>query len=267
MDKAEVVPGDRHSADTGGVVIDVSDASSVNHAFHATRPDAVLLLAAMSDIDRCQAQPEEAFAVNVRGAEIVANACAQANARLVYASTAAVFDGRRHTYREDDEVCPLSVYGMTKACAEKIVRALVPAAAVVRVSLVLGWARRRGTNSMLNTLRERWQEGKPVSFPVSEIRNPIHVAAAAETMIALLLDHSDAGGIYHAGASDSISRYEMGLRLAALSGVPDHLVQPQVKPVPGRAPRGEHHFLLTEKLERLLGTEAQTCEQVMQRCF
>jgi dTDP-4-dehydrorhamnose reductase len=204
--------------------------------------------------------------VNVRGAENVANACAQANARLVYASTAAVFDGRRHTYREDDEVCPLSVYGMTKARAEKIVQALVPAAVVVRVSLVLGWARRRGTNSMLNTLRERWQEGKPVSFPVSEIRNPIHVAAAAETMIALLLDPSFAG-IYHAGASDSISRYDMGLRLAALAGVPDHLVQPQAKPVAGRAPRGEHHFLLTEKLERLLGTEAQTCEQVMQRCF
>jgi dTDP-4-dehydrorhamnose reductase len=268
---AEVVRGDRHTAGlegvTGGVVVDVSDAASVNRAFRSTKPDAVLLLAAMSDIDRCEAQPEEAFAVNVRGAENVANACAQTNARLVYVSTAAVFDGRKQGYREDDERCPISVYGRTKAQAEAVVQALVPDAFVIRVSLVLGWAHRSGTNSMLNTLRERWEAGKSVFFSVSETRNPIHAASAAEIMVTLLSDQDHAGGIYHAGASDSMSRYEMGRRLAARLSVPDHLVEPQTVPIPGRAPRGEHHFLLTEKLERLLGIEAQTCDQVIERCF
>ncbi|MEA2539851.1 MAG: dTDP-4-dehydrorhamnose reductase [Acidobacteriaceae bacterium] len=269
--QAEVLRGDRYSAGlegvTGGVVIDVSDAASVNRAFRSAKPDAVLLLAAMSDIDRCEAQPEEAFAVNVRGAENVANACAQTNARLVYASTAAVFDGRKQSYREDDERCPISVYGKTKAEAEAVLQALVPAAFVVRVSLVLGWARRSGTNSMLNTLRQRWEAGKSVSFPVSEIRNPIHAASAAEIMITLLMDYDHAGGIYHAGASDSMSRYEMGRRLAARLNVPDLLVEPQTVPIPGRAPRGEHHCLLTEKLQKLFGIEAQTCDQVIERCF
>jgi dTDP-4-dehydrorhamnose reductase len=265
--RAEVISGDRHSADPGGVVIDISDAASVDRAFHATKPDVVMLLAAMSDIDRCEAQPEEAFAVNVRGAENVASACERAKARLLYVSTAAVFDGRKPAYREDDEVNPLSVYGTTKARAERIVRTLVPAAIVVRVSLVLGWARRQGTNSMMNSLRERWKAGTPVSFPVSEIRNPIHASSAAEAMILLLMDRDGAGGIYHAGASDSISRYEMGRRLAAHAGVSEQLVRPQTTPIPGRAPRGEHHFLLTEKLQKFLGTEAQTCEQVIQKCF
>jgi dTDP-4-dehydrorhamnose reductase len=266
-DKAEVLRGDRTSAEPGGVAIDVSDAASVNRAFLSAKPDAVLLLAAISDIDRCEAQPGEAFAVNVRGAENVANACARTNARLLYASTAAVFDGRKQGYREDDEVCPISVYGRTKAEAERVVRTLVPAAFVVRISLILGWARRSGTNSMLDTLRERWGAERSISFPVSEIRNPIHAASAAEIMVALLTDHCHPGGIYHAGASDSISRYELGRRLAARLRVPDCLVEAQTVPVPGRAPRGEHHFLVTEKLERLLGTEAQTCNQVIERCF
>jgi dTDP-4-dehydrorhamnose reductase len=267
VDRAEVLRGNRESVEPKDVALDIRDSASVNRAVLSARPDAVLLLAAMSDIDRCEAQPEEAFAVNVRGAENVANACAQTNARLLYVSTAAVFDGQQQSYREDDEVCPISVYGRTKAEAERIVRSLVPAAFVVRISLILGWARRSGTNSMLDTLRERWAAERSISFPVSEIRNPIHVASAAESMVALLTDQGHPGGIYHAGASDSISRYELGRRLAARLHVSDRLVEVQTVPVPGRAPRGEHHFLVTEKLERLLGTEAQTCNQVIERCF
>ena len=264
---AEIVRGDRNGAESGAISIDIRDASSVNEAFASVRPDGVLLLAAMADIDRCEAQPEEAYAVNVLGAENVAVACARIGARLVFASTGAVFDGRKHGYREDDQVSPVSVYGKTKVEAEAIVRALVPSAAIVRLSLVLGWARRRGTNSMLDTLRERWSAGKPVSFPVTETRNPIQAAYAAEVMAALLLRYRDACGIYHAGASDTISRYDLGRRLASRMRVPDHLVQPQVEPVAGRAPRGEHHFLLPGKLQELLRTQAQTCQQVVEGCF
>jgi len=249
------------------VAIDIRDASSVDDAFASIRPDGVLLLAAMADIDRCEAQPAEAYAVNVRGAEHVARACARSGARLVFASTGAVFDGRKHGYQEDDEVSPISVYGKTKAEAEEIVRAVTPAAAVVRLSLVVGWARRPGTNSMLDSLRERWQAGKAVSFPVNEFRNPIHSAYAAEIMIALVLQHPEASGIYHAGSTGVISRYELGRQLASRMSVTDDLVKPQLKPLPGRAPRGEHHFLLPEKLERLLGSRAQTCEEVIERCF
>jgi dTDP-4-dehydrorhamnose reductase len=64
-----------------------------------------------------------------------------------------------------------------------------------------------------------------------------------------------------------MSRYEMGRRFAARLNVPDLLVEPQTVPIPGRAPRGEHHCLLTEKLQKLFGIEAQTCDQVIERCF
>ena len=265
--KAEVVPGDRDNAGPGGVVIDIRDEASVNNAFGSSRPDAVLLFAAISNIDRCEAQPEEAFTVNVRGPEHVATACARRGIRLVFTSTGAVYDGKRQGYAEDDAVSPVSVYGETKVQAEGIVRALVPTAAIVRLSLVLGWARRQGTNSMLSGIAARWKAGSPVLFPVSEVRNPVHPAAVAEAMTALLIEHREAQGIYHSGASDAMTRYEIGCRLAAKAGVSADLVKAQTEPTPGRAPRGEHHFLLPWKLQRLLGIEAQTCEQVIEKCF
>jgi dTDP-4-dehydrorhamnose reductase len=265
--KADVARADRSNPDMDGVAIDLRDASSVDKAFAAVQPDGVLLLAAMADIDKCEAQPGEAFAVNVQGAEHVANACARSDARLVFASTGAVFDGLKQGYEEEDEVSPISVYGKTKVEAEEIVRALTPSAAIVRLSLVLGWARRQGTNSMLNTLRERWQAGNAVWFPVAEVRNPVHAESAAEAMIALLVEHREARGVFHAGSSDTISRYELGLKLAAQMNAGKELVKPQTEIAAGRAPRGAHHFLMPWKLEKLLGTKAQSSEQVIERCF
>ena len=68
----EVIRGDRtNAAQEGSQELDVSDSASVNRAFQNRRPDLVLLLAAMSDIDKCESSPKEAFAVNARGAEHV----------------------------------------------------------------------------------------------------------------------------------------------------------------------------------------------------
>jgi dTDP-4-dehydrorhamnose reductase len=246
--------------------MDIIDADDVNRVFAAVQPAAAMLLAAMADIDLCEAEPEQAFAVNVRGAENVAKACAKQGARLLFASTAAVFDGRKKGYSEDDQVSPLSVYGMTKVRAEEVVQKILPSATIVRVSLVLGFAMRPSANSLVNTLIKSWRAGKAVQAPTFEHRNPLHADSLSRVMIALI-ENSAVGGIYHAGASDCLSRYELAKRLANRAGFPPQLVHPQHSPKPGRAPRGAHHFLLTEKLQQLRVTCAQSCDEAIERCF
>jgi dTDP-4-dehydrorhamnose reductase len=248
------------------IEINIADASSVDRAFLRARPDAVLLLAARSDIDQCEASPEEAFAINAHGAENVANACARANARLLFTSSAAVFDGKKHGYHEEDAISPVSVYGKTKAWAESAVQAVLPSAIVVRFALVLGFARKAGTNSMLDGLMHRWKAGEAASFPTREERNPIDAGSLAKLMIAMLSDRC-IRGIVHVGASDCVSRFELGKRLAARAGVSSDLVLPQNEPVPGRAPRGADHFLLTDKLRDLCNFTAPTTDLVIERCF
>jgi dTDP-4-dehydrorhamnose reductase len=266
-DEFEVIRGDRRGVgQPGSVQVDVADASSVERAFRETRPDFVLLLAAMSDIDRCELSPDEAFATNARGAENVANACSRANVRLLFTSSAAVFDGRKHGYDEGDPIGPLSVYGKTKAWAENAVKALTPSAVVIRFALVLGFARKSGTNAMLDSVVTRWKAGEPVSFSTREVRNPIDAPSLGKIMVAMLADRQ-INGVYHVGASDSISRYELGKRLAARAGASYDLVRAQDDPVPGRAPRGQDHFLLTEKIRTNCHVEIVSSDRVVERCF
>ena len=247
------------------IAIDVTNPGSVSSAFRASRPDAVLLLSAISDIDRCQQHPDEARDVNLRGAERVAEACATSNARLLFTSTGAVFDGRQHGYVEESPVNPVSVYGETKALAEISVLKLCPSALVVRLSLVLGFAGRPGTNGMLDSLRTRWASGEIVFAPVFESRNPIDAGTAASFMIDLL-KKTETKGIFHVGCTDPIVRYDLYLKLAARMGYANS-VRAQHEPPPERAPRGPDHFLLTNKLSNASAIPIPTCDQVIERCF
>jgi dTDP-4-dehydrorhamnose reductase len=244
--------------------VDVRDAAACARVVDELRPDWVFLLAAMSDIDRCQQEPQLAEAVNVRGAENVARACLRTGARLLFTSSGAVFDGSQRGYFETDPVSPVNVYGESKARAERVVTDLLPDALVVRLSLVLGVARSQGTNALVNKLLASWKAGKPVPLLQSECRNAIDAPTLASILFELA--RAQARGIYHAGAADALSRFEIGRGLAAAFGYAPHMVQAQEQPPAGRAPRGPNEFLRTHKLATICRTPIPACEEAIRRC-
>ncbi|ROS44641.1 NAD-dependent epimerase/dehydratase family protein [Amycolatopsis thermoflava] len=109
------------------VVGDIRDAEGFTGAALRLRPDCVIHLAAFVD---CERDPHTAIAVNVGGTATVCAAAVAAGARrVVYTSSKAVYapaTGKRGfpTYepvREDDELRPTGMYGITKAAAENVV--------------------------------------------------------------------------------------------------------------------------------------------------
>jgi len=249
------------------LAMDMTSAASVDAGFRQVSPQAVALLAAIADIDQCEARPDLAEAVNVAGTAHVAEACACTGARLLFISSAAVFDGSRHGYCECDAVSPVSVYGRTKANAEELITTILPARSIIlRLALVIGFAEGAGTNAMLNKFAARLRAGEPVSLPDYEYRNPID-AVTLSAFITELLQREDASGIFHLGARDSISRFELGSKLAERLGFPRQLVQRQTVPLPGRAPRGLDHFLLTGKIQSVCQTRVPSCDEVIERAI
>ncbi len=123
----DVVAGARHGGDgPSSVAIEVSSADSVRAAFDQVRPDAVILTAALADIDRCEREQEFAEQVNFHGPCHVARECERRNARLLFTSTDAVFDGKLAVYPEDATPTPVNFYGKTKARAEAAILEILP---------------------------------------------------------------------------------------------------------------------------------------------
>ena len=115
------------------VLLDICDAKAVRDFFSREKPELVVNLAAITDVDACEKNPEQAQAVHVSGTQNLADACQKSNCRFFYFSTDFVFDGTKGNYSESDPVNPINVYGKTKWEGEKIAQT-VPEHLIIRTS-------------------------------------------------------------------------------------------------------------------------------------
>src|SRR4051794_16295618 len=132
--------------------LDVADPASVAAAVARLRPWAVINGAGYARVDRAEREAERCRRENLRGAEVLAAACARAGIRLLALSTHLVFDGGKpDPYLEADGTAPLGVYAGSKAEAERALLAACPDALLVRSGAFFGpWDER---NVAARTLR------------------------------------------------------------------------------------------------------------------
>ena len=240
---------------------DLAVPSSIEAVFAAFRPHAVVNCAAMANIDRVEREQELAWQVNVTGAAAIAECCARDNARCVYLSSDAVFDGCAETYSEDNPTAPLNFYGQTKVASEKQVLAACPDAAVVRVSLILGYPLRSG-NSFLAMLKQKLETGEGVFAPQDEIRTPVDI----HTLCAVLLELCERpiSGILHIGATRAIDRLDLTRRLARELGYSTDSVRAAPSQTDAnRAPRHKKGAISINKAQQLLQTPLPDLEDAI----
>lgn len=196
--------------------LDLLDEGSVEAALDATGARAVVHCAALADADACERDPDAARRLNVTACETLARACQARRVGLVAVSTDQVLSGERPLSREADVARPLSVYGRTKREGEDAVLALCQGAAVVRVALLGGRVHGphpSGTEAIAWALRD----GRRLRLFTDQHRTPIDPESVAHAIAALL--RRQAGGLFHLGGPERISRHELGLRVAAVLGL------------------------------------------------
>jgi dTDP-4-dehydrorhamnose reductase len=199
------------------VLVDLTDEKALARLLDASRPDAVVHAAAIGRSDQCEERPDEAERVNARLPGTLARECRERGLRLVALSTDLVFGGDRPLLREDDTPGPLGVYGRTKLAGEEAALSACPGAAVVRVALILG--RGHGTRATsTESLAQALLGGQAVRLFTDEHRTPVDPESVADA-VARLLD-CPAAGRFHLGGPERISRYDLGLRVARLLGLP-----------------------------------------------
>jgi dTDP-4-dehydrorhamnose reductase len=261
-----IIADNRPVSDAEYHLVDITDRDSVEKVIGEINPTAVANVAAIADIDLAEREKELAYKVNVTGAKNVAESCARRGIRYVFFSSDAVFDGEGSSYREDDPLGPVNYYGRTKLDAEKAVFQAWPAAAVIRISLVLGYPIQLG-NSFFANLQSKLKDGKDIPTPTYEIRTPVDVYTLSECVLELC--ENDFSGVLHIGATDSISRYDLTRELTRRMGYDEKLIKPQAAPEekPGRAPRHNNGIIKVAKAQGLLKTKLLSTTESIQRAF
>jgi dTDP-4-dehydrorhamnose reductase len=201
--------------------LDISNRSDVKSLISSYRPDIVLNAAALTNVDFCEREREQAWKVNVTGVEHLVEVCRRINAKLIHVSTDYVFDGKFGNYTETDRANPVNYYGKTKLAGENVIISSGIEYAILRTILVYGIGVNVKNNFALWVINNL-NEGKPIRCVDDQISNPTHVHDLAMAMKKVM--DRNANGLFHISGAETITRYNFALRAAEIFGYDKSLI-------------------------------------------
>jgi dTDP-4-dehydrorhamnose reductase len=211
---------DRHS-------LDVTNSKETMSVVGKYKPGAILHLAAETDVDQCERDPNFAYLLNSVGAYNMALAARSVGAKLIYISTAGVFDGQKSgPYEENDAPNPQNCYGHSKFLGELAVRGMLDDYLIVRTCWMMGGGPEKDKKFVAKIIA---QLKKPEIKEINAVNDQIGSPTFAKDLVAAIkeLIKQDARGIYHLANTGAASRFDVAQRIT-------NLVRPDVRinPVP-----------------------------------
>jgi len=198
--------------------LDVRDKTQVEKRLEEIKPDYIVHLAALTDMEYCETHPEEAQATNADSVAHFDPYVEKNGTPFAYICTAGIFDGEKDVYQEDDIPNPLSVYGKTKyggeVNAKKYQKHVVARA---------GWMMGGGPvkdKKFINKLVKQVKGGSKELFVVDDkLGTPCYTYDLANILYTLL--DQEQWGVFHGVCEGGGSRAEIARYLLKCLGRED----------------------------------------------
>jgi dTDP-4-dehydrorhamnose reductase len=233
--------------------LDVRKFKQIEMFIDKVKPDIVMHLAAETDVDKCELEPDHAYLTNTIGTQNVSLLCQKRNIPMVYISTIGVFYGDQlDPYTEFDAPNPINIYGRSKLEGEKIVQTLLNRFYIVRAGWMVGGGPERDKKFIGKIIR-RMEETTELKAVNDKIGSPTYTVDFSRCLTDLI--ESENYGLYHCTNKGYCSRFDVAKKIVDILGRTDVTVEPVSSayfPLP--APRARSEMSRNYKLE-LLGLD------------
>jgi dTDP-4-dehydrorhamnose reductase len=244
--------------------LDFAKPEGLADALDRLAPELIINPAAYTAVDKAEAEPDLATAVNATAPGFVARWAAPRAVPLIHFSTDYVFSGEgERPWREEDAGAPLCVYGATKLAGDMAVQAAGGASLILRTSWVYA---ARGRN-FLRTVARLASERAELRIVADQIGAPTSATLLADTVTSIVrvgLDHlrqrcGEAHGLVHVAASGETSWHGFacaiveGLRARGVALAVERIVPICTDEYPTPARRPHNSRLDLTRLRRIFG--------------
>jgi len=186
--------------------LEVMDCLSKSEATH------VIHTAAITNVDFCELQPEDAELVNVTSTKYLINASNNIKAHFQFISTDFVFDGEKGNYSETDSVNPLSVYAQNKVDSELLTKELSKYGwSIIRTMIVYGHANNLSRSNLIDWAKGALEKQQEINIIDDQFRAPAFAEDLATGCMLVLLKGQ--GGIFNICGPEANSIYDIVERI------------------------------------------------------
>lgn len=235
-------------------VLTYLDSQNFTHIVHT---------AAMTNVDACELNAALCIEINHLASKRLFEIAQKKGCHFTLLSTDFVFDGHQGNYIETDTPNPLSVYGRSKWMAEQeLIQSAYSKWAIARTIIVYGKGHQLNKSNIFSWLMQELTQGKEVSLITDHFRAPTWAEDLAEGCLSIV--RHDASGIFHLSGPETLSIYEIGLRVAKYLGVSERLIKPiNSKNLNQPAPRPALTGFNLEKSAKQLGYKPHSIEETL----
>jgi dTDP-4-dehydrorhamnose reductase len=203
---------------------DLTRAEATEAMLSIARPEVIVNLAALTDVDACELEPERAHRLNVRSVQNLA-AWVQRQAggcHLLHLSTDQVYDaeGDRAGPFGEDQVTIRNHYAASKLAAE-LAASVVPA--TVLRSNFFGRSRCPRRASLTDWLWQSLSAGRAIQVFDDVLFSPLSIDTLCGLVACCLAQRPV--GVFNLGSHDGMSKADFAFAFAAAAGLPSSAMQ------------------------------------------
>lgn len=192
---------------------DVSKAGLIDAVLTPFRPDIIINLAAMTDLEECEKEYNRCIDSNYLGCLNLYKYSQKLNVPYVFISTAGVFGGEKDVYVDDDKPNPLSNYAKSKAWSEEyLFNTGFNNTWVFRAGWMMGGGIKKD-KKFVNKFMKQVRDGKKVIHAVDDkLGTPTYCKDFAES-IKRHIDEDLPFGLYNMVSKGDASRYDTAVKI------------------------------------------------------
>ena len=204
--------------------VDLTNKVEVIAILEKIQPDFIINTAAMTHVDVCDSNRDACDLINFKFVSWLAEFCEVTKAHLIHISTDFVFDGKNGLYSENDEVNPISYYGLSKVKSEEVLQKSEAKFTILRTILVYGLVRDMSRTNIVLWVVNTLKKHKPIQVVYDQYRMPTYAKSLAKACEQVLETHKT--GIFNISSNRLMSVYQIAIKVAQVFNLDPKLITP-----------------------------------------
>ncbi|MDR2840829.1 MAG: dTDP-4-dehydrorhamnose reductase [Paludibacter sp.] len=244
--------------------LDITDKQAIESFIAAHNINIIVNCAAYTAVDRAENDHVLCYTLNRDAVRNLGEVAQAADVKIIHISTDYVFDGSNNVpYSEDASICPLGVYGKSKAAGESELLNVCSNAIIIRTA----WLYSTFGNNFVKTMLRLGRERDSLNVVFDQIGSPTYAADLATAILSIITSEKWLAGIYHFSNEGVCSWYDFTKSIHRIANITCDVRPVESKDYPTPTVRPHYSVLNKAKIKSTYGITIPHWEEALCRCL